>query len=124
MSQPVQRAASQSLISKYINKETLKYVFTTHFWGPVSNFGIPIAAIYDLKKDPEMISGPMTLALVMYSGVFMRYSLAVTPRNFLLFGCHVVNETAQLVQGYRYLNHHYLGGKKADATDANVTKTA
>ncbi|CDO94974.1 unnamed protein product [Kluyveromyces dobzhanskii CBS 2104] len=123
MSQPVQRAATQSVISKYINKETLKYVFTTHFWGPVSNFGIPIAAIYDLKKDPEMISGPMTVALVMYSGVFMKYSLAVTPRNFLLFGCHIVNETAQLAQGYRYLNYHYFGGKEALTASAG-TETA
>lgn len=24
------------------------------FWGPVSNFGIPVAAIMDTKKDPEM----------------------------------------------------------------------
>lgn len=26
----------------------------TDFWGPVSNFGIPIAAIADMSKDPEM----------------------------------------------------------------------
>jgi len=24
------------------------------FWGPASNFGIPIAAIMDTGKDPEM----------------------------------------------------------------------
>lgn len=24
------------------------------FWGPASNFGIPIAAVMDTKKDPEM----------------------------------------------------------------------
>ena len=24
------------------------------FWGPVSNFGIPIAAVMDIQKDPEM----------------------------------------------------------------------
>lgn len=108
MSQPVQRAATRSFIQKYINKETLKYVFTTHFWGPVSNFGIPIAAIYDLKKDPTVISGPMTGALVLYSAVFMRYAMAVTPVNYLLFGCHLVNECAQLGQGYRFLHYNYL----------------
>jgi hypothetical protein len=27
---------------------------TTDFWGPASNFGIPLAAIADMKKDPEM----------------------------------------------------------------------
>ncbi|EDO17733.1 hypothetical protein Kpol_1033p38 [Vanderwaltozyma polyspora DSM 70294] len=108
MSQPVQRAATQSFIQKYINKETLKYVFTTHFWGPVSNFGIPIAAMYDLKKDPTLISGPMTGSLVIYSAVFMRYATAVTPKNYLLFGCHFVNEFAQLVQGYRFINYNYF----------------
>lgn len=87
-------------------------LFTTHFWGPVSNFGIPLAAIYDLQKDPELISGPMTLALVLYSGVFMRYALAVTPQNYLLFGCHVVNETAQLAQGYRWIDYNYLTKKQ------------
>ncbi|CCE63335.1 hypothetical protein TPHA_0E02430 [Tetrapisispora phaffii CBS 4417] len=108
MSQKVQQAATRSLMQKYINKETLKYVFTTHFWGPVSNFGIPIAAIYDLKKDPTLISGPMTGALVMYSGVFMKYALAVTPKNYLLFGCHIINESAQLVQGCRFINYNYF----------------
>jgi hypothetical protein len=24
------------------------------FWGPVSNFGIPVAAIMDTQKSPEM----------------------------------------------------------------------
>ncbi|CUS23203.1 LAQU0S08e04390g1_1 [Lachancea quebecensis] len=112
MTQPAQRAVAQSFLSRYINKETLKYVFTTHFWGPVSNFGIPLAAIYDLQKDPELISGPMTGALIMYSGVFMRYALAVQPKNYLLFGCHVVNEAAQVGQAFRFVNYHYLSDRE------------
>lgn len=31
-----------------------------HFWGPVANWGLPIAAINDMKKSPEIISGRMT----------------------------------------------------------------
>jgi hypothetical protein len=27
---------------------------TADFWGPASNFGIPIAAVMDTQKDPEM----------------------------------------------------------------------
>lgn len=42
--------------------------------GPVSNFGIPVAAMMDLKKDPELISGPMTGSLIVYSLVFMKYA--------------------------------------------------
>jgi hypothetical protein len=47
----------------------------------------------------------MTLALTCYSAVFMRYALAVTPKNYLLFGCHIINFSAQLTQGYRYINY-------------------
>lgn len=54
----------------------------------------------------------MTAALCVYSATFMRYSLAVSPANYLLFGCHLVNEAAQLTQGYRYLSWHNWGGKE------------
>ncbi len=33
---------------------------STHFWGPVANWGIPLAAIADFKKDPKIISPVMT----------------------------------------------------------------
>ena len=89
------------------SKQSLRYVCTTHFWGPVSNFGIPVAAMLDLKKDPDLISGPMTGSLILYSLVFMRYSMAVTPQNYLLFGCHFVNEVAQLAQGFRWVKNQY-----------------
>ncbi len=61
---------------------------------------------------PSSISGKMTFALCIYSGTFMRYALAVTPANYLLFMCHFVNEGAQLTQGYRYLSYHNWGGKE------------
>ena len=110
------------------------------FWGPVSNFGIPVAAVMDTQKSPDLyvslffslpnsnlqnqlandfspnrISGKMTLALCIYSATFMRYSLAVTPLNPLLFLCHFVNEGAQLTQGYRWMQYHQWGGKEAEA---------
>jgi hypothetical protein len=47
----------------------------------------------------------MTGALVIYSATFMRYALAVQPKNYLLFGCHFLNEGAQITQGYRYLQY-------------------
>lgn len=35
---------------------------------PVANWGLPLAAIADITgKDPEFISGPMTIALTSYS---------------------------------------------------------
>jgi mitochondrial pyruvate carrier 1 len=70
----------------------------------------------------------MTGALCIYSATFMRYALAVTPKNYLLFLCHFVNEGAQLTQGYRYLQYHNWGGKEkalqntVAAAKANVGK--
>jgi len=53
----------------------------------------------DAKKDEKMISGPMTGALVIYSGLFMRFAWRVTPRNYLLLACHGANAN---VQGYNF----------------------
>ena len=57
----------------------------------------------------------MTGILAIYSATFMRYSMAVTPRNYLLFACHFVNAGAQLTQGYRYLNWNHWGGRERAA---------
>ncbi|KAL7270510.1 pyruvate transporter mpc1 [Rhizina undulata] len=106
-------SAISALNAKIRSHTVLNYFCSTHFWGPASNFGIPIAAVMDITgKDPEIISGKMTTALIIYSAVFMRYSVAVTPKNYLLFGCHLVNECAQLAQGYRYLNYWNYGGRE------------
>ncbi|KAK7494752.1 hypothetical protein BaRGS_00013879 [Batillaria attramentaria] len=81
---------------------------SVHFWGPVANWGLPLAALADLKKDPEIISGNMTAALAVYSMCFMRFAWKVQPRNLLLLACHFTNECAQLTQGARFVHYHYL----------------
>ncbi|ELT95430.1 hypothetical protein CAPTEDRAFT_130225, partial [Capitella teleta] len=73
-----------------------------HFWGPVANWGLPLAAIADAQDNPEKISGKMTTALSLYSMLFMRFAWKVQPRNMLLFACHFTNTTTQLVQMYRF----------------------
>ncbi|ODQ74445.1 hypothetical protein LIPSTDRAFT_103731 [Lipomyces starkeyi NRRL Y-11557] len=109
----------QRLQKFFFSKDLIRYVCSTHFWGPVSNFGIPIAAVMDTKKDPILISGPMTGSLILYSLVFMRYSMAITPKNYLLFGCHFVNECAQLTQGFRYLNYWQFGGREKSLAEGS-----
>ncbi|KIW01716.1 uncharacterized protein PV09_06893 [Verruconis gallopava] len=106
-------AAIKALNARIRANPTLDYFCSTHFWGPASNFGIPIAAVMDTQKDPEIISGPMTGTLILYSSIFARYALAVTPKNYLLFGCHVINCSAQITQGYRYLKYWKFGGREA-----------
>lgn len=90
------------------SKEFRNYLRSTHFWGPVANWGIPIAALSDIKKDPSIISGKMTFALCIYSLLFMRFAWKVQPRNLLLFACHFTNEAAQITQGCRLIKHEYL----------------
>lgn len=85
---------------------------STHFWGPVANWGLPLAAYNDLSKSPEIISPNMTSAMVVYSILFMRFAWRVQPRNMLLFACHATNEALQLAQGYRYLEYNKWGGKE------------
>ncbi|CAL9701740.1 unnamed protein product [Knipowitschia caucasica] len=88
------------------SKEFRDYLMSTHFWGPVANWGLPIAAIADMKKSPEIISGRMTFALCCYSLLFMRFAYKVQPRNWLLFACHITNESAQLVQASRLIKYN------------------
>lgn len=47
---------------------------STHFWGPVANWGIPIAAIADISnKPPEIISGKMTFGACCTAVEALRY---------------------------------------------------
>ncbi|CAK5009096.1 unnamed protein product [Meloidogyne enterolobii] len=94
---------------QYSKNDWFNYFGSTHFWGPVANWGLPLAALGDFAtKDPEFISGPMTCALIIYSSVFMRFAWRVQPRNMLLLACHATNFSAQNLQLVRFVNHNYL----------------
>ncbi|KAF8823013.1 brain protein 44 family protein [Cardiosporidium cionae] len=84
-----------------------RYGMTTHFWGPIANWGFVIAGIADMTKSPEVISGRMTGILCVYSLLFMRFAVMVQPRNYLLFACHACNETVQLTQAGRKVYFNY-----------------
>jgi mitochondrial pyruvate carrier 2 len=91
---------------------------TTHFWGPVANWGIALAGVYDMaSKDASVISIPMTGSLAMYSLAFMRFAWRVAPRNYILLSCHIFNEAVQLTQLYRALEY------KRRSENINLTQT-
>ncbi|VVD02701.1 unnamed protein product [Leptidea sinapis] len=46
----------KKLMGQLKSKEFRDYLMSTHFWGPVANWGIPLAAIADTRKDPKFIS--------------------------------------------------------------------
>ena len=43
--------------------------------------------------------------MCVYSALFMRFALAIKPRNYLLFACHAANETVQLYNLQRWQRH-------------------
>lgn len=89
---------------------------TTHFWGPIANWGIVLSAVYDaLYKGPEIINIPMTATLAGYSSLFIRFAWKVKPRNYLLFSCHMFNIIAQVNQLRRAIDY-----KLAHEPDAKV----
>ncbi|CEF96487.1 Mitochondrial pyruvate carrier [Ostreococcus tauri] len=80
---------------------------TTHFWGPVANWGFVLAGLADTKKAEDKISGPMTGALVVYSGLFMRFAWRVAPRNYILLACHTANAHVQAYNLQRWARWQY-----------------
>ncbi|KAK8687930.1 hypothetical protein V6N13_086720 [Hibiscus sabdariffa] len=95
---------------------------TTHFWGPVFNWSLPIAAFVDTKKPPEMISGNMTAVMCGYSALFMRFAWMVQPRNLHLLVCHAANETVQLYQLSRWINAQQKSQKNDETETLNSNK--
>lgn len=89
-------------------KQLASYGYTsTHFLGPVANWGIVLSAVYDgTTKGPDTISPTTTAVLLSYSCVFMRFAAKVTPPNPLLFACHAFNVLAQSTQLYRWNKWH------------------
>lgn len=79
---------------------------TTHFWGPVANWGLVLAAVYDASfKEADTINLNMTAIMCGYSSLFIRFAWKVKPRNYLLFACHSFNVLAQSNQLRRAINY-------------------
>ncbi|TVU06070.1 hypothetical protein EJB05_49262 [Eragrostis curvula] len=89
---------------------------TTHFWGPVSNWGLVLASVADTQKPPELISGNMTGVLCVYSALFIRFAWMVRPRNHFLMVTHMSNECVQLYQLSRWARAQ--GYLKKEETEA------
>lgn len=91
---------SSSAFARWVNSPTGPR--TTHFWGPVANWGFVAAGLVDTQKPEELVSGPMTGTLCLYSALFMRFAWRVEPRNYILFACHATNECVQMYNFQRW----------------------
>mmetsp|Transcript_30749 Transcript_30749/g.60441 ORF Transcript_30749/g.60441 Transcript_30749/m.60441 type:complete len:243 (-) Transcript_30749:348-1076(-) len=90
---------------------------TTHFWGPIANWGMSLSAIYDANAlMPEMINERMTATQMAYSSLFMGFAWKVQPRNYILFGCHSANVLAQGNQLRRWGEHNLAQGETGKAS--------
>lgn len=96
-------------------------LFTTHFWGPVANWGFVLAGMADTKKSPDNISPKMTGVLSIYSLLFMRFAWCVQPRNYLLMSCHISNEAVQLYNLQRWYAWYRTEGQQ-DSEESHQAK--
>lgn len=72
------------------------FVPAQHFWGPVANWGLPIAAITDMKKSPEIISGRMTFGkATLNSFILLPFYVALTLKSIRTIG--VLGPSLQLL---------------------------
>ena len=92
-------------IKQLVNKWTVYRHWIEKLSSPVNITGqvIGITSIAVLRNSFFSFS----LALCIYSGLFMRFAWMVQPRNLLLFACHAANEGAQLTQLGRYTKYRY-----------------
>lgn len=94
------------------------------FCGAVCNWFLGLSAVYDAARNgPEVISLPMTLAMLAYSLLFSRWAgWDVTPRNFILAGSHMFNVVAQCNQLRRVLEYKLEKDAGAKAEIAALAK--
>lgn len=84
------------------------WVRAVGYVGAVANWTIPIVAITNIGKDPNKINVKMTAVLTLYSCLFMRWSIAISPPNFPLLACHITNVLAQGTHLVRGFNAQYI----------------
>jgi len=63
--------------------------FTVHFWAPMSKWMISGASFMDLERPTDLISLPQYTALTATGLFFTRYSLLVTPINYVLCSVNI-----------------------------------
>ena len=80
---------------------------TTHFWGPTLNSLFVCQGLYDWNRPAEKISRNMQFILSMYSMLFMRFALRVTPVNYFLFCVHLTNFSLQSKLLIKRLNYEW-----------------
>ena len=94
------------------------------FWGAcgaAAGWGMSGSAIYDSQfQGPEVISMKMTPVMIVYSSLFARWAMVVSPANYALAACHATNVVAQSWQMYRAINHKLETGGEAEVQEFGI----
>ncbi|EPY33748.1 hypothetical protein STCU_02018 [Strigomonas culicis] len=76
-----------------VSQNFVRYV---GYLGAAANWLIPIAGIKNFPTRPyQEIDPVMTSILLVYSSIFCRWSIAISPANYPLLACHLTNSTVQ-----------------------------
>ncbi|KAJ8931815.1 hypothetical protein NQ314_015211 [Rhamnusium bicolor] len=79
---------------------------TIFFWAPIFKWGLVFAGLADLKRDPSTISTSTPLSLAITGLIWSRYSMVITPKNYLLFSVNMFVAIIQSIQLYRVFKYN------------------
>lgn len=87
---------------------------TIFFWAPTFKWGISIANLSDLSRDPDQVSTPMQCAVTATGVIWSKYSLDITPKNYNLLAVNAFMACTGVIQLYRKYQH---AQKKVEASE-------
>lgn len=91
---------------------------TIFFWAPTFKWGISIANISDLQRNPDDVSLPMQLAVTATGLIWSKYSLDITPKNYNLLAVNAFMACTGMIQLYRKYDHSQKKGLLEDPGSA------
>lgn len=86
---------------------------TIFFWAPTFKWGISIANLSDLSRDPDHISTPMQCAVTVTGIIWSKYALDITPKVYNLLAVNAFMACTGMVQLYRKYDHEQQKKLKA-----------
>jgi hypothetical protein len=92
---------------------------TIFFWAPTFKWGISLANISDLQRNPEEVSLPMQLAVTATGLIWSKYSLDITPKNYNLLTVNAFMALTGMVQLYRKWDYNQK--HKLTSADSNTS---
>jgi mitochondrial pyruvate carrier 2 len=100
---------------------------TIFFWAPTFKWGISLANISDLQRNPEEVSLPMQLAVTATGLIWSKYSLDITPKNYNLLAVNAFMALTGMMQLYRkwdYSQNPKLASANSNTSNKGVVNAS